>query len=500
MALTRLQRIVFGFGHVFNDLCASIWFTYLITYMMNVLKFSMGNAGNLMIIGQLADGLGTTFVGLESDRTSPGGFRGYGRRKTWHAVGSFCVLISFPFIFNPIPCAPHADEWARLIYYGPLIALFQFGWAAVQNSHLSLIPQLAETDTERTRLNSIRFAFTVASNIVVYLSAFLLLKFNELETGKQDDDSGQLSPADAESFRYLVFIVCSLGSLCTLLFHLVLKEVPNSTVEVNDNRAGINDAEEVDDGVEDRPLAAATSSASTAACTKMLSLDWLKEPQFYAIGTLYMLTRLIINVAQVYLPLLVTESFGLHKAWIAIVPLVVYFVSMLTSVLTETCHALGRNRKVANLLGLALIGGFSASAYLVQPDTVTPWQLAFPALSLGIGSSIIMIMSMSLTADLIGPDRDSSAFVYGCMSLVDKLANGVTVWIVQHTQPHMRPGGDICMKFFREIEGFGIGGFAAVAFLLTLCLLPVRIGQRRKLAAKNDGPNGYGSVERRPDA
>lgn len=483
MPLTRLERMAFGCGHVFNDLCASMWFTYLITYMINVLKFNMGNAGNLMIIGQVADGLSTTFVGFESDRTGAGGLRGYGRRKTWHAVGTLCVLVSFPFIFNPIPGPQRSSEWAMLVYYAPFIVLFQFGWAAVQNSHLSLIPQLAETEACRIRLNSIRFAFTVFSNIMVYTSAFLLLRFNEVDNG-----SDQLSPADAQNFLYLVLMVTGAGCIFSLMFHLFVKEPRQQPLQPapQEPAASIN-------GDEDSAAAAGTPLLSEPY--EMSTLDWLREPQFYAIGALYMLTRLIINVAQVYLPLLVTESYDLHKAWIAIVPLAVYFTSMLTSLLLETCHAIGKNRKIANLIGLALIGGFSASAYLVHPNIDVPWQLTLPAVSLGAGSSIIMIMSMALTADLIGADRNSSAFVYGCMSLVDKLANGITVWVAQHIQPHIRPGCEECRRFFRSVEGFWIGGFAAAAFLLTLALLPVKVGQRRA-RRRRAGTVGsdYGSV------
>jgi len=42
-------------------------------------------AGNILLVGQIADGVVTPFVGYESDR-SPFSCK-YGRRKTWHLVG-----------------------------------------------------------------------------------------------------------------------------------------------------------------------------------------------------------------------------------------------------------------------------------------------------------------------------------------------------------------------------------------------------------------------------
>ena len=43
--------------------------------------------------------------------------------------------------------------------------------------------------------------------------------------------------------------------------------------------------------------------------------------------------------------------------------------------------------------------------------------------------------SLSLTADLIGGNTESSAFVYGMMSFTDKVSNGVVVMIIQEFVP-----------------------------------------------------------------
>jgi hypothetical protein len=41
-------------------------------------------------------------------------FRVYGRRKSWHLVGSLCILISFPFIFLPCLGCGDSDEVTSL--------------------------------------------------------------------------------------------------------------------------------------------------------------------------------------------------------------------------------------------------------------------------------------------------------------------------------------------------------------------------------------------------
>lgn len=38
-------RFSYGVGHVLNDLCASMWFTYLLVYFHMVIKFNNAMAG-----------------------------------------------------------------------------------------------------------------------------------------------------------------------------------------------------------------------------------------------------------------------------------------------------------------------------------------------------------------------------------------------------------------------------------------------------------------------
>ena len=90
----------YSVGHVLNDLCAAMWFSYLLVYFHQILQLDAATAGYLLLIGQLTDGCATPFVGIESDRVGLLG-RFYGRRKSWHLFGTSCVILSFIFIFTP---------------------------------------------------------------------------------------------------------------------------------------------------------------------------------------------------------------------------------------------------------------------------------------------------------------------------------------------------------------------------------------------------------------
>lgn len=49
--------------------------------------------------------------------------------------------------------SPQSDQ---LFYFSVFVIIFQFGWAAVQISHLSLIPELTPNENDRIKLTAVR--------------------------------------------------------------------------------------------------------------------------------------------------------------------------------------------------------------------------------------------------------------------------------------------------------------------------------------------------------
>jgi Na+/melibiose symporter-like transporter len=57
--------------------------------------------------------------------------------------------------------------------------------------------------------------------------------------------------------------------------------------------------------------------------------------------------------------------------------------------------------------------------------------VAFLAASIqGVGLAIMLNTATSLISDVIGKDEQSSAFVYGAYSFLDKLSNGVILFFI----------------------------------------------------------------------
>ena len=64
---------------------------------------------------QVADGLATPLVGIAIDKV---GIQKYGKRKTWHLIGTACVAIAFSFIFHKCFGCEDSSELVQQIYYG----------------------------------------------------------------------------------------------------------------------------------------------------------------------------------------------------------------------------------------------------------------------------------------------------------------------------------------------------------------------------------------------
>ncbi|XP_038139440.1 major facilitator superfamily domain-containing protein 12-like [Cyprinodon tularosa] len=473
-SLPAVRRLSYAVGHFLNDLCASMWFTYLLVFYHSVLGFRNTNAGVLLLIGQIADAICTPLVGYESDQTS--GCANYGKRKTWHLVGTVSVLVSFAFIFNQcLGCDQLTPQWASLIYFSPFIIIFQFGWAATQISHLSLIPELVRCEHAKVELTAYRYAFTVIANITVFALAYLLF---HVQAGKNEDSLG---PADINIFRNLSLIVLGIGALFALFFHLGTTEGRGSGTESGGEEGRKKTEEEEEAEGERRPLLSSSSVSSALLQWKC----WLRQPSFYQVALLYMSTRLIVNLSQTYISMYLINTLGLPKNFIATIPLVMYVSGFLSSfIMKPVSKRIGKS--LTYFVGLLLIMAFS---YWVLLDNKMGEQIYGAAVLLGAGSATILVISLAMTAELIADQTQSGAFVYGAMSFTDKLANGVAVMMIQSLHPcHTAVCCPACVWFYHYVMVAVTGGVAVVAALALCSLLiwPIKI-RTRGLQAVSDG-------------
>lgn len=159
----------------------------------------------------------------------------------------------------------------------------------------------------------------------------------------------------------------------------------------------------------------------------------------------YVFSRLFLTTSLIYLPLWLDERSysppgpqvnfsGLLQfsepnksvEHIATVPLVSFLSSFVSSIFLRS----GRlGHQLSYLIGsLTSIG---ACAWVALSPSATSAQLYGIAVLFGAGSSITMISSLCITADMIGPHADQSGFIYSAVTFADKLITGVVVIIIE---------------------------------------------------------------------
>ena len=146
---SNLRKLAYSIGHIHNDLCSSMWFTFLLIFYKEIIGLSALKSANLILIGQVVDGLITPLVGVASDKIK---IKWYTKRKFGHLVGTIMVAVGFPFVFHSCPflemegSASQVDSVWYFVWYIPFIVLFQVGWGTIQINHLAIVPELTTVD------------------------------------------------------------------------------------------------------------------------------------------------------------------------------------------------------------------------------------------------------------------------------------------------------------------------------------------------------------------
>uniref|UniRef100_A0A0N5APS2 Major facilitator superfamily domain-containing protein 12 n=1 Tax=Syphacia muris TaxID=451379 RepID=A0A0N5APS2_9BILA len=422
---------MFGYavGHFYNDLCASMWFTYLMIFLERVIHFRASVAGFLMLVGQVTDAVSTLFVGIASDSFClPFFFKNFGRRISWHLIGTIFVTLSFPFIFNNSLLSVNAADIWKICWYSSFIVIFQFGWAAVQISHLALIPELCTDSSFRNTLGSLRY-FNIEFDILISS-----------------------------------FVVVGVGIITSLLFYLTTKE-PNNI----------------------RTLSRLNSLSSTASeLVKMSYKKWFCHLQFYQIALLYMFSRLYINISQVYFPFYITMAVNLSKKYIAVLPMISYIFSFIISTIVGIPVV---NKFVGNkvLYFFGCLLGIAGCVVMYMDRTMV--SVFFATVLIGLAQGVVLVSVLAVTADMINKNTESGAFVYGAMSFLDKLANGIAYQVLELINPgcNTSVADEKCNSFYSNVISLVPAGCLTLSLLILLTLSKQNIGVRHRNISTHTG-------------
>jgi len=135
-ALETRHKFAYSIGHLSNDLCAAGWFFNFTFYLKYVVLMPGGDAGLVMLAGQVADGITTPIVGLLSDRCKTP----IGSRAPFYILGTLIVIPCFLGIFlSPFGVKLTTITGSQMGYYIALASIFNVGWASVQIANMSVV-------------------------------------------------------------------------------------------------------------------------------------------------------------------------------------------------------------------------------------------------------------------------------------------------------------------------------------------------------------------------
>lgn len=171
--------------------------------------------------------------------------------------------------------------------------------------------------------------------------------------------------------------------------------------------------------------------------------NFFKSWRLYQNTFLYVFSRLFMTTALVYIPLwlnerLITpskvggviEDSDKSVEHIATVPLVSFLSSFVSSMLMKYSHRVC-NHQVAFLIGSVISIGACLLVALVATPSSPSYLLFIIAMFFGAGSSVTMISSLCIIADMIGKHADQSGFIYSAVTFADKLITGIAVIVIE---------------------------------------------------------------------
>ena len=342
-------------------------------YYTTVVGLSNVHAGLIFLIGNIVDAVAVTITGFLVDMDiNLKIISRYGQLKSWHLLGTLCLLVGFTLMFLPPPGIEMKEKVT--VYYTFVFVLLNIGYAIVAISHNSIILKLAKSKSNQVLLASIKTSGTAIARIVIYVSAYLSFGADE-ESLKSD------------AFTTFALTTSVVGAVSSVLFHLFVREKTQSQIYEASDGSKICETE-----VKDMP------TSNRDFDSNMTKIDWLKNSKFYVVIILYAVSPTILA----YLVFYVQDTLMLKKSYTATVPLVMVMTGLVLS--KPIKQLIDLNGLEKSFILFSLLGGVTCLWiwFGCKVDESKSYEIFGISACLGISSYSMMVVSLSLVVALIG--------------------------------------------------------------------------------------------------
>ncbi|XP_074614271.1 uncharacterized protein LOC141874024 isoform X2 [Acropora palmata] len=187
--------------------------------------------------------------------------------------------------------------------------------------------------------------------------------------------------------------------------------------------------------------------------------SWLIDPRLYIVSFAYSCPLALQTQAYSYLPLLLIYRLRLSKESIAYLPLIMSISATMSSIFSKKLvQKIGS--KLCFIFGAIFVCSAGVMSYFMEPEFSK--VMVYPTvILLGFGFSSMLVNSLSFATELIGENKGTSGFVFGCMNLISYVVVGPLFLIIQKFFPEQR--GTDC----EECGGYLRLVFSLVAFVFS---------------------------------
>eukprot|EP00924_Labyrinthula_sp_SR-Ha-C_P014450 snap_masked-scaffold_20-processed-gene-5.85-mRNA-1 protein AED:1.00 eAED:1.00 QI:0/-1/0/0/-1/1/1/0/509 len=459
----------YGLGHVFSDLLSHLYFSYFILYATNFIGIKETEAALVLLVSQFFDGIFTPLFGRLCDNLTKSEEHPIFVRKRLHFFGLIILVLCSAFMY--LYCLP-CQVGNPLFLLIPLAGLIQIGYAAVEVSHLSLVPFLSRSDESRTKMISLAQFNNTIGGVIIYVAVIFL--------NSRFDSSSGLIPR-----LYIIVMVLGLPSVTAfqILIQITEEEVDEETEddetedsssvvrtqsnffsaegsmlkrsslgsgELENPEAIKNEKQELEGNIsrqntnlssvytrkealeEDYFVSSCFRSLSSKMCVRTRYTEntetstlrqWLHDPKLHLTAAIYVFSKLGLLVSQIYTPLMLDDRFGLDSPILGSIPLVQFLSSFLAVSFTPfLIERLGRRRCYVLGMVLVVLAALILNTTIHDKKILSYTVYVFSSCT-GLGTMICLINSIGLIAELVNQST-FGAVIYGILGFVAKISTG----------------------------------------------------------------------------
>ncbi len=145
--------ISYGVGDIFGGGSFLLVSTLLLFFLTDIVGITPGQAGMVLLLGKLWDGISDPLMGYISDRTKSR----YGRRRLYFLIGIIPIIVSFLCLWMKADFMPAESRW---IWYLFAYILFSTSFTLVMVPYVALNAEMSNDYKVRTKLSAFKQLFS----------------------------------------------------------------------------------------------------------------------------------------------------------------------------------------------------------------------------------------------------------------------------------------------------------------------------------------------------